>query len=213
MALHWPRGQPLLRGRRSAQRPLHLLRRRRLRGHLQDHRRRGELGRHLRRPAGAVDRLAGGVPDRSQHRLGRHRRGKDPQPHLRRAGGLQVHRRGDDLDAHGARADRAHSPARHPPDRSGHRLRLRARALLRAAARTRRLPHHGRRRELGARALRGREHGVLRHRSRPRQPAQPVRGDVAAGDSHVWPHQRRTRRRPARLARRRRELGEAQWSG
>ena len=112
----------------------------------------------------------------------------------------------------GARTDGAHSPARHPSDQSRHRLRLRAGAFVRSAAGARRLPHHGRRRELGAGALRGREHRVLGHRPRPGQPAQPVRRDVAARDPHLRPHQRRTRRRPARLPRRRRHLGEAQWS-
>ena len=116
------------------------------------------------------------------------------------------------MDAHGTRADRAHSPAGHPSDQSRHRLRLRARPRLRAAAGTRRLPHHGRRRELGARPLRGRGHGMLRHRPRPGQPAQPVRRDLAAGDPHLRAHQRRTRRRAARFPRRRRHLGEAEWS-
>ena len=47
----------------------------------------------LRRPAGAVDRLAGRRAVRPERRLGGHRRGQDPQPHLGGPGHLQVHRR------------------------------------------------------------------------------------------------------------------------
>ncbi len=50
---------------------------------------------------------------RSEHRLGRHRRGVHPQPHLGRPGHLQVHRRRQDVDAHGPREDRPHRPRRH----------------------------------------------------------------------------------------------------
>ena len=49
-----------------------------------------ELGAHLRRPAGAFDRRHCRCPLRSQHRLGRDRRGVHPQPHLGRRGDFQV---------------------------------------------------------------------------------------------------------------------------
>ena len=77
----------------------------------------------------AGDRRARRRADRSQHRLGRHRRGMG-DPAERRDGRrhLQVHRRRRDVDAHGPRRNRPHRAHHRPPDRSQHRLRLRARA-------------------------------------------------------------------------------------
>ena len=65
----------------------------------------------LRRSAGPVDRLARRRAVRSEHRLGRHRRGVHPQPHLDRRGDLQVDRRRQDVDADGPREDRPHRAA------------------------------------------------------------------------------------------------------
>ena len=119
LALHRARGQPVLGRCRHRRRSADLLRRRRVGRHLQDHRRRRALAADLRRSAGAVDRLARRRAVRPQRRLGRHRRGQDPQPHLGRPGHLQVHRRRQDVDADGPRADGPH-PA---PRRSTRRTR------------------------------------------------------------------------------------------
>ena len=59
----------------------------------------------------AVDRIARRRAVRSEHRVGRHRRGVDSQPHLGRRRHLQVHRRRQDVDADGPREDRAASAA------------------------------------------------------------------------------------------------------
>ena len=75
---------------------------------------------------------------RSERRLGRHRRAVHPQPHLRRLGDLQVHRRRRDLGARRTRGDRPHRAHRDRSARSRARLRRRARPRLRAAAGARR---------------------------------------------------------------------------
>ena len=210
VAAHRPGGQPLLRRGRDPRRCRHLLRRRSFGRHLQDDRRRRALGRHLRRPAGPVDRFARGRHVRSEHRLGRNRRREDPQPRLGGAGGLQVHRRGRNVDPHGPGADRPHPAPGHPPHEPRHRLHLCARALLRAAAGTRHLPHHGRRRELGARPVRRREHRLFGHRDGSVEPEGALRGHLAAGDPHLGADLRRARRGLACVARRRRQMDQAQ---
>ena len=79
----------------------------------------------------------------------------------------------------GSRRDRPHRPHPHPPDESRHRLRLRDRPHHRAAAGARRLPHDRRRTALGARAVRRREHRLLRAcrwTRRIRARSSPARG-------------------------------------
>ena len=115
-----PRGQPLLVGRRHPRRSAHLLRRRRVGRHLEDHRRRHELGADLRRPARCsrsarspsrrpIRTSSGPAPARA-----------DPQPHLARAGRLQVHRRraarGRSWASSRPAASRASSSIRQNPD-------------------------------------------------------------------------------------------------
>ena len=90
-----------------------------------------------------------------------------------------------------------------PPAQSRHRLRLRARPHDRPAAGARRLPHDRRRQALGARAVRGREHRLLRPHDGSEQPAHARRGHVAGGDAHVGHVQRRPGQRRLHLARRR----------
>ncbi len=51
------------------------------------------------------------APSDPEHRLGGHRRGVHPQPHLGRRRHLQVHRCRPDVGAHGSRADRPHRQA------------------------------------------------------------------------------------------------------
>ena len=101
-----------------ARRTQHLLRRRRVRRHLQDDRRRRALDADVRQPGRLVDRIAGHRAFRSEPRLGRHRRRIDPQQHLDRQRHLQVHRRRAHVDAHGPREDRSHPPHRRRPART-----------------------------------------------------------------------------------------------
>ena len=109
LALHRPRGQPLLGRRRHPRRPA---------TPTTSARPRAASGRPPTaarnwapifddQPVQSIGSLAV-APLRPEHRLGRHRRGQDPQPHLARPGHLQVDRRRQDLDADGARADRPH---------------------------------------------------------------------------------------------------------
>ena len=152
LAHHRARGQSVLGGRRRPRRPLHVLRRRGVGRHLEDHRRRRELDADLRRAAGAVDRLAGRRAVGPERRVGGHRRGQDPQPHLGRPGRLQLARR----RARPGRCMGLEQTGRIPrlvvhPEGSERRAGLRARPRLRAAARARRLPHDRRRRRPGPR--------------------------------------------------------------
>lgn len=87
--------------------------------------------------------------------LGGHRGDLHPQPYFGGRRDLQIDRRGQDLDPHGAGKDRAH---RAGADRSAQfrdRAGLRAGALLRAAAGTRRIPHERRGRDVAAHAFCG----------------------------------------------------------
>ena len=65
------------------------------------------------------------------------------------------------------------------PHESRRRLRRGARQPVRARARARRLPHDGRRRELGAGPLHRRRHRRVGRLLRPGEPAHPVRRHVA----------------------------------
>ena len=60
--------------------------------------------------------------------------------------------------------------------------------------------------DVDTRALRGREHRLLRPRHGPDEPAHALRRHVAARDPHVGAHERRPGQRALRLARRRRHL-------
>ena len=209
LADHRPGGQPLLLRRGRRRRSLHLLRRRRLGRHLEDHRRRHQLDADLRRPAGAVDRVARRRPLRSEHRLGRDRRGQDPQSHLAGPGHLQVHGRRQDLGADGPGADRADSAPGDPPQGSGHRPGVCARPRLRAAAGAGRIPDHRRRADVDQDALHRRERRLLGHRHGSEEPARAVRRDVDARNPYLGTRQRRPWQRPVHLARRRRDLDPA----
>ena len=166
----------------------------------------------LRRPAGAVDRIARRGALRSQHRVGGHRRGQDPQPHLARPGHLQVDGRRQDVDADGSRADRTHPATGRPSHESRHRARLRARPRLRSAGGARRVPHDRRRRHLDEDALHRREQRLLGHRDGPDESAHPVRRHVDARDPHLGSRQRRPGQRALHVARRRRDVDAAAGS-
>ena len=77
-----------------------------------------------------------------------------------------------------------------------------------AAAGARRLPHHRRRQPLGARAVRRREHRLLRPLDGREEPAHDLGRHVAGRDAPVGDAQRRPGQRRLRLARRRRDVDE-----
>ena len=112
------------------------------------------------------------------------------------------------MDPHGPRQYRPHRACADSPDGPGRGVRLRPRARLRPAGRTRRLPHPGWGENLGSRAVRGSEHRLFRHRDGPEQSADPVRGHVAARDPHLGSRERRAGKRPLQVHRRRGNLEE-----
>ena len=114
---------------------------------------------------------------------------------------------GTHVGAHGPRADRPHRQGHRASEESRRRARVRARSRLRAATGTRRLSHRRRRQELGARAVRRREHRLLRARHGSDQPAQAVRGHVAGRHQDLGPRERRSRQRPVHVERRRHRPG------
>ena len=67
------------------------------------------------REAGLLGRIAGDRSERSQHRLGGHRRDLHPQPHLSWTGHLQIARRGKIVAHDGSRKDRPHRARAHRP--------------------------------------------------------------------------------------------------
>ncbi len=95
------------------------------------------------------------------------------------------------------------------PTNPGCRPRLRPGSRLRASAREGCIPDHGRRRDLGPRPLRGREHGVLGSGHGSDQSPDSLRRNLAARDPHLGTHQRGTRRRPPCLPGRWRHLDPA----
>ena len=111
--------------------------------------------------------------------------------HLDRLGRLQVHRRRQELDEDGARQHRPHLAHRRAPDQPGHRLRRGAGPPVRAAAGARHLPDHRRRQDLGARAVRERQHGRVRSGDGSEQSADPLRRHLADRDPHLGPDERR----------------------
>ena len=141
--------------------------------------------------------------------VGGHRRPQYPAEYRDRQRRLQVHRRRQDLGAHGARPDGPDRPRRDRPAQSVDRVRGGDGALLRSTAGARRVPHARRRQDLGACALRRREHRRHRRRHRPGQPAQRLCRHVAAGDLPVVQRGWRPGQRPARLARRRHHVDAA----
>ncbi len=141
-----------------------LLLRRRGRRSVEDRRRRLDLESDLRPRRLRVGRSPG---DRAVGREGDLRRHRPDPGALRHRVGrrrVSVGRRRRDVDARRPRSHAGHRPDRRRSARCQRRRRRRARAHVRQQPRARDLPHGGRRENLGARALRGREDG----RRRPR---------------------------------------------
>ncbi len=159
----------------------------------------------LRRPADLLDRLDRRRAVRPQRRLRRLRRGQHPRQRRGRQRHLQVDRRRQDLEARleAGGADRHH---RGPPEEPRRRLRRGARPRLRPQPGARRLPHRGRRQDLGAGAQEGRRHRRLRRGTRPEQPQCRLRRPLAGPPQALGDDQRRPGQRPVRVARRRRDL-------
>ncbi len=125
---------------------------------------RARLGADFRRPAGVGHWRARGGALRSEHRLGRHRRAMHPQQHLARHGDLQVDRRRKNLDADGTEKT-GRIGAHHRSTLATPTLSTR----LPSATRTGRSPSAGSfarqwRQDVGARAVRGREHRLCGRR-------------------------------------------------
>ena len=167
----------------------------------------GKLRAGLRQPTGEGHRRAGSLAVRSQHRLGGHRRsvGHPRQRHDGRRR-LQVHRRGADLDPHGAHRDRPHRPHHRESDKSRYRLRVRGGPPDRSAAGARRLQDHRRRKELERVAVRRSQHRLLRPLDGCERSEHAGRRHVASGDAHLGDVQRRAGQRRVYHARRRRHL-------
>ena len=114
-------------------------------------------------PVAAIGALAV-APSEPEHRVGGHGRGLgDPRRRHHGRRRLRLHRRGQDVGAHGPRPDRPHRPHRRQPDGPERRVRVRARPDHRPAAGARRVQHDRRRRDVEARAVR-----------QPRTPAAPA---------------------------------------
>ncbi len=113
------------------------------------------------------------------------------------------------MDADGLGEDRAHRAYRHPSDQPRRGAGLCTRPCVRPAAGTRRVPYDRWRRDVDPRALRGREHRMLRSRDGRQQSACPLRRHVADRDPHLGPHQRWAGQRPVRVTRRWRHLDQA----
>ena len=153
------------------------------------------------------DRRARGRALRAQHGVGGHRRGLgDSRQRRHGQRNLQVHRCRQYLGQHGPARVRPNRPHHRASGESRHRLRLRAGAGDRTAAGARRLPHHRRRRALGARTVRRRERRLLGSVAGCARPAHPDRRHVAGGDAHLGRVERRPRQRNVYLPRRRNDM-------
>ena len=132
--------------------PTHLLGRHRRRRPAQDDQQRHHLRAPVRQGSDRLDRRRVRRPVEQEHRLGRHRREQPAELRLLRRRRLQVDRRRQDLEEHGAQED---VPDRQDPDPSqepGHRLRRRARPALRAERGARPVQDDRRRQDLERRS-------------------------------------------------------------
>ena len=110
---------------------------------------------------------------------------------------------GKNLDQHGAAAFGAYRADHRAPLQSRRRVRLRVGTHDRPSAGARRLPDHRWRSALGARAVRGREHGLFGVVHGSAQSAHPDCRHVAGGNAHLGRTQRRPRQRHLHFTRRR----------
>ena len=187
LPLHRTAGQSRVRGRRRAGRSEYLLRRGGLGRRLEIDRRRDPLEARLRRAAGAVDRLDRDRSLRSQRRLGRDGRDVHPEPRLARRRHLQIHRRRQDLEADGPREDRADRPRRDRPAQprpSSSRRRSGPATVRRQERGVYRTTDGGK--IVGARPLRGREHGRVGPLDGPEQPARSSLPGLWQIDIKTW---------------------------
>ena len=208
------RRQPSRVDRGRAGRSVDLLRGRGVGRRVEDHRRRPPLDTDLRQHAGRGDWRARGRALRSERRVGGHRRSvghsrqrRDWRRHL------QVGRRRTHVDAHGLRRDRPHRPHPRASDEPGHCHCVRDRTHHGSAAGARRVPHDRRRRALGSRVVRRREHRMFGTVDGREESADALRRHVAGGDASVGDAERRAGQRHLRLARRRREVDEGRGCG
>ena len=160
----------------------------------------------LRRPADEFHRRHHPRPVQPEPGLGRHRRAAEPPVIRLGQRRLQVHRRRKHLAAHGAGGDEAHRAHPDPPAQPGRGVRRCGGRPVGPERGTRRLPHQGRRRDLGEGPLHRRAHRRDRPRHGPGRPQHDFRGDVPAPTHGVGLQRGRTRERPLPHLRRRRQL-------
>ena len=172
LAVHRPgqHGRPHHRHLRLRGRPDHLLGRHRLRRPAQDDQQRRHLRAPVRQGGDRLHRRRLRRPVGQEHRLGRHRREQPAQLRLLRRRRLQVHRRRQELEEHGAEEDLPDRQDRHPPEEPGHRLRRRPRPALRPERGARPVQDDRRRQDLGQGLLRRRQDRRHRHADAPDRP-------------------------------------------
>ncbi len=204
--------RPVRRLRGAGERAAHDLRGDRLGGPVEVGEQRHQLGAHLRRSAGRLDRRHRRGRHRSEHRLGRHGRAHVLAQHLLGRRGLQVGRRGQDVDEHGAQGQPPHRPHRHRPEGPQHRLRGGAGASVFAERRARRVQDDRRRQDLDE-VARGQGRWPDGRRGRPRhgseEPEDPLCRRVRQGTAALDVQPGRPRQRHLQDRRRRQDLDEA----
>ena len=183
MALHRPgrHGRPHHRPLRLRGRPDHLLGRHRLGRAAQDRQQRHHLRASVRQGSDRLHRRRVRRAVEQEHRLGRHRREQPAQLRLVRRRRLQVDRRRQDLEEHGAEEVVPDRPDRRPSEEPGHRLRRRPRPAVRPERGARPVQDDRRRQDLGEDPLRRRQDRRHRHRHAPGRPGDAARRDVGSG--------------------------------
>ena len=126
-------------------------------------------------------------PVEPEHRLGRHRREQPAELRLLRRRRLQVDRRRQDLEEHGAQEDLPDRQDRDPPEEPGHRLRRRAGPAVRPERGARPVQDDRRRQDLEEGPLRRRQDRRHRHarctRPTPRRCSSPPGSGSATGST------------------------------
>ena len=144
-----------------------------------------------------------------ERRLARHRREQQPAQRALRRRRLQVNRRRQDLEAHGARDVRAHRQDPHRSAQLERRLRRGAGSAVLGRRRARPLQDDRRRRDLDGGAHDQRGHGHQRHRVRSEEPGHHLRLGLPAPPSRRTDDRRRSGRRHLQDDERRQDVDEA----
>ncbi len=213
-AMQWREVGPYRGGRSAAvegiaSQPERLLLRSDRRRGLEDRRRRRELEAGLRRILRRLHRRGRRRRIRSQRRLRRHRGEDRARQRLPRRRHVEVPRCRENMEAHRSRRLAAHPARPRSSAQSRSRLRRRPRPSVRSQSAARRVPQQRRRQDLGAHPLRQRKLRRDRSHPRSRQPARPLRVDVARAPHAVFTGERRRRLGAVEVDRRRRHLDQS----